>query len=224
MSNSEINGYLVKPDAAQGPGVLVLHAWWGLNDLIKETCGRIAGEGFVAFAPDLYRGKLATTIEEAENLSDQLDEKQATSDISAAVDHLRQHTNLPDSPLGVIGFSLGAYYALNLSAQDPQHVRAVVLFYGSGSADFSRAKAAYQGHFAEDDPYEPVEYVNQLESALKSSGNPVTFYRYRGVGHWFFETDRSDAYNEPAAIIAWERAVAFLKHALATQTPGAALQ
>lgn len=214
MLGSQPEGYLAVPRPGKGPGVLVLHAWWGLNDTMKEACERLADEGFVAFAPDLYKGRLATTVEEAKILSSQLDDQQATGDIADAVDFLWARADVDDRGLGVIGFSLGAYYALQLSAEDPDRVRAVVLFYGTGSADFSRSKAVYQGHYAETDPYEPAEDVDWLESALKSAGRPVTFYRYEGVGHWFFESDRADAYNEPAAGLAWERAVAFLGNTL----------
>ena len=100
--------------------------------------------------------------------------------------------------LAVIGFSLGAYYALDLSAADPQHIHSIIVFLGTGLADFSAASAAYLGHFAEDDPYEPPSNVHELEEALESAGRPVTFYTYPGTGHWFFEPDRPDTYN-PAA-------------------------
>ena len=113
----------------------------------------------------------------------------------------------------MIAFSLGVYYALDLSAKNPERVHAVVVFYGGGGGDFSSAQAAYLGHFAEDDEYERLEDVEELEEMLKRTGCPVTFYRYTGVGHWFFEPDRPDAYNQAAATLAWDRTLAFLKHA-----------
>lgn len=210
------NGYLAVPHAGEGPGVLVLHPWWGLNDTIREVCDRLAAEGFVAFAPDLYHGKVATTIAEAEVLAGELDGRQETvmADMATAVDLLWERTQANSQGIGVVGFSLGAYYALRLSGAEPARVRAVVLFYGTGDGDFAQASAAYQGHFAETDPYEPKENVEWLESALASAGRAVVFYRYPGVGHWFFERDRADAYNEPAARLAWERTLAFLKQTL----------
>ena len=219
MKQSGPEGYLAVPNTGGGPGVLVLHAWWGLNDTMKEVCDRLAGEGFVAFAPDLYRGKLASTIEEAEVLGRQLDDNadRAKADIAAAVDYLWERVTLQEHGLGVLGFSLGAYYALQLSADDPRRVRAVVLFYGTGDADFHRAKAAYLGHFAGNDPYEPPEGVDWLENTIMSSGRPVRFYRYEGVGHWFFESDRPDAFDEPAAQLAWDRSVAFLRETLSPE-------
>ena len=207
-------GTLAVPDAGTGPGVLVLHAWWGLNDTMKQVCDRLARTGFVAFAPDLYHGQMATTIEEAEQLSSQLDDEQAKGDIAAAIDVLWERAEGPDRGIGVIGFSLGAYYAIDAAIRDPDRVRAVVLFYGTGEGDLSRSRAAFLGHFAENDPYESAEYVEAIEAELRQAGRPVTFYWYEGLGHWFFEEDRPDAYNGPAARLAWERTIEFLRRTL----------
>ncbi len=113
--------------------------------------------------------------------------------------------------IAVIGFSLGAYFALDASAADPERVRAVVLYYGSGPGDFAKAKAYYLGHFAENDDYEPAEFVDGLEAGLRKAGRPITFYRYEGVGHWFCEPDRVGAYNPRAAELAWQRTLEFLR-------------
>jgi carboxymethylenebutenolidase len=85
MLNSQFQGYLARPEGEQGPGVLVLHPWWGLNDTIKGVCDRLAKEGFIACAPDLYHGQVAVTIQEAELLSSKLDPEQAKADVAAAV-------------------------------------------------------------------------------------------------------------------------------------------
>lgn len=206
-------GYLARPASGKGPAVLVLHAWWGLNATIRSLCDQLAALGFVAYAPDLYHGELATTIEEAERLAGQLDSnaERANVEIHQAVDALWTYVEEPAQGISVIGFSLGAYYALQLSGADPERVAAVVLFYGTGDGDFEQAAASYLGHFAENDPYEPAESVAWLEDALKSANRSVTFFRYAGVGHWFFEPDRVDAYDQAAAALAWERTVAFLK-------------
>ena len=214
MSTPQSQGYLATPAAGSGPGVLVLHPWWGLNDTMRQVCDRLAAEGYLAYAPDLYHGRLATTVEEAERLSDELDREQARADVTAAVDLLWARAEPPEQGLAVLGFSLGAYYALQASVDEAQRVAAVVLFYGTGDGDFARARASYLGHFAGDDPYEPAEYVDWLEGALRDAGRPVTFHRYAGLGHWFFESDRPDAYDQPAAHLAWERTLAFLRTAL----------
>jgi carboxymethylenebutenolidase len=213
MTHPQPQGFLALPSAGQGPGVLVLHAWWGLNDTIKAFCTRLAEAGFVAFAPDLYHGQVADSISGAETLGRALDGNhlQAKAEIAAAVTYLNQRAGQSNRGLAVLGFSLGAYYALHLAAADPEHIRSVVIFYGTGGDDFSASHAAYLGHFAENDPYEPPANVDHLEETLRRAGRPVTFYRYPGTGHWFCEPDRVDAYNRAAAALAWERTLDFLR-------------
>ncbi len=82
MQDFQLNGYLAIPPAGKGSPVLVLHAWWGLNDTLKAFCTRLAESGFVAFAPDLYHGEVADTIAGAETLSSALDTNQAEADIA----------------------------------------------------------------------------------------------------------------------------------------------
>jgi carboxymethylenebutenolidase len=213
MTQSQPQGFLATPPAGKGSGVLVLHAWWGLNDTIKAFCTRLANSGFVAFAPDLYHGKVADTIPDAEALGSALDARylQAKAEIMDATLFLNDRVEQTDRGLTVIGFSLGAYYALDLSASTPELIRSVVIYYGTGPADFNRSKATYLGHFAENDAYEPQSNVDELEGALKSAGRPVTFYHYSGTGHWFCEPDRTLAYNPAAASLAWDRTLAFLR-------------
>jgi carboxymethylenebutenolidase len=213
MNLPQPQGFLAVPATGKGNGVLVLHAWWGLNDTIKAFCTRLAQSGFVAFAPDLYHGKVADTIAGAEALGKALDANylQAKAEIAEATMFLNQRAEQADRGLAVIGFSLGAYYALDLAAADPEHIRSVVLFYGTGPGDFNSSKAAYLGHFAENDQFEPQSNIEELEESLRRAGRPVTFYRYSGTGHWFFEPDRSQAYNQAAASLAWDRTLAFLR-------------
>jgi carboxymethylenebutenolidase len=213
MPTSQPEGFVAIPTNGTGPGVLVLHAWWGLNDTIKNFCTRLAEAGFVAFAPDLYHGKIANTIPDAETLRDALDANylQAKAEIAQAVAFLHERANRDARGLAVIGFSLGAYYALDLSNADAEPIRSVVVFYGTGVEDFSNSNAAYLGHFAGNDPFEPQAAVENLEQALTRAGRPVTIYTYPDTGHWFFEPDRADAYNKAAAELAWERTLAFLK-------------
>ena len=213
MTQSQPDGFLAVPPTGKGPGVLVLHAWWGLNDTMRTVCTRLAEAGFVAFAPDLYHGKVADTIADAETLGKALDTNhlQAKAEIADATRFLSERAGQADRGLAVIGFSLGAYYALDLAAADPEHIRSVVIFHGTGGGDYSTSGAAYLGHFAENDEFEPQSNVDSLEEALQRAGRSATFYRYPGMGHWFFEPDRSEAYNQAAASLAWERTLAFLE-------------
>ena len=213
MTQPQPEGFLAVPPTGKGPGVLVLHAWWGLNETTRSVCERLAGSGFVAFAPDLYHGKVADNIADAETLAKALGANylQVNAEIEEATVFLYERVGQAKRRLAVIGFSLGANLALDLANADPERIRSVVLFYGTGGDDFSRSRASYLGHFAENDEFEPQASVDGLETTLRRAGRPVSFYRYGGTGHWFFERDRSDAYNEEAATLAWERTVAFLK-------------
>src|SRR5215510_9951930 len=170
-------GYLAMPERGEGPGVLVLHAWWGLNDTMRAVCARLAEAGFVAFAPDLYHGKVADNVADAETLGKALDANhlQAKAEIAEATLFLNERVEQADRGLAVIGFSLGAYYALDISNADPEHIRSAIIFYGTGAEDFSNSKAEYLGHFAENDEFEPQSNVDGLEETLKRAGRPVTF-------------------------------------------------
>ena len=211
MKISKPDGWLDLPPSGKGNPVLVLHAWWGLNDTIKSICTRLAESGFTAFAPDLYHGNIAEDIPDAEALSDALNPERAKADIKEAVSYLDKLTDLPNQSISVIGFSLGAFFALDLSTADP-NIRSVVIFFGTGFGDFKNSNASYLGHFAEADEYEPQSEVDNLEAELREAGRPVEFYFYPGTGHWFFEPDRSQSYRQEAADLAWAKTLAFLEH------------
>ena len=216
----QINGkptpaYLAAPAQVSGaegrPGVLVLHAWWGLNPFFKSFCDRLAGQGFVALAPDLYAGKVAHTIPEAQLLMAQTDFEQAQTTVIGSLAYLGGLPAVTGKGLAAVGFSMGASWALWLSTFAPQEIAAAVAFYGTDALDPSTARAAYQGHFAAADEYESLDGVRRLESTLKEAGLETKFYLYPGAGHWFMEADRPDAYHPAAARLAWRRLVKFLR-------------
>ena len=210
--------YLAVPQSGTGAGVLVLHAWWGLTSVFTDVCDRLAREGYVALAPSLYTDGVTTeSIAEAEALvtAQNRAPEEVDAVVQAAVDHLRELPAVAGAPIGVIGFSLGAYWALHLSQVRPDDVIAVVVVYGTDDGDYSTARAAYLGHFAEQDDFEPLEAVEALEARIREAGREVTFHVYPGTGHWFVEPNRPDAYNAAAAELVWERTLAFLKARLA---------
>lgn len=204
-------GHLALPASGKGRGVLLLHAWWGLTPFFKDVCEQLAQEGLVVLAPDLYGGgATASTIDEAEQLLQTMDRDETYKTISAAVSFLQGHEAVEGSKLGVVGFSMGGAWALLLE----EHIGAIVTFYGATNPKYISAQAAFQGHFAEHDEYEPAEDVRQLEQAIVDKGQNVTFYTYPGTKHWFFERDRPDAYDAQAADLAWRRTVEFLRERL----------
>src|SRR5688500_17727868 len=161
--------YLAEPEEGKGPGVLLMHAWWGLNDFFTEFADRLAAEGFVVVAPDLYAGKTGSTIDEAKELIGALEGgdgyRRAIKHEEAALDYLLKHPAVTGDKAGAIGFSMGVAYATWLATLRPE-LKAVVIFYGGSDAgeDFvKQTDAAVLGHFAEGDEWEPDEYVHKLE-------------------------------------------------------------
>ena len=211
------SGYKAVPESGNGKGVLLLHAWWGLNNFFVDVCDRLAHEGFVVLAPDLYDGKIAETIAEAEALSDTLDEAATQEKILSALAALQSAPGVSEHNIGVIGFSLGAAWALLLSVLRPDDIAAVVVYYGTYSVDFAAARAAYLGHFAENDDWEPIKGVHQMQAEMSAAKRPVEFHIYKGVGHWFVEKNRPDAFNADTAEKSWAFTVSFLRENLAAR-------
>jgi carboxymethylenebutenolidase len=207
-------GYLAIPASGEGPGILVLHAWWGLNAFFKATCDRLAAEGFVALAPDLLAGQVATTIDDAEAQLAGANADELAHLTRSSVRTLREMPLTPDAPVGVLGFSMGASMALWVSAREPDDVVATAVFYGAQDIDFTGSRSAYLGHFAETDPYVDDDSVALLEAELHLDELAVTFHRYPGTQHWFFEDDRPE-HDPAAADLAWDRTIAFFRQHLA---------
>ena len=210
-------GYLATPDTATGPGVVVLHAWWGLTEPFRQVCDRLAQAGFIALAPDLYRGKSTNSVEEAEALGSALDqnEQQWRGDIAGALRYLRQHGAATPADgrgaFGCAGFSLGGAYALDTSVTLASEIAAVVVFYDTyPGLEYDRAQAAYLCHYAEDDQFVSAANVAQMEREMHAAGRPATIYTYPGTKHWFFEANRPETYAAAAAALAWERTLTFL--------------
>jgi carboxymethylenebutenolidase len=173
--------------------------------------------GYVALAPDLFgNGATANTIAEAEQLSEAEDYEATKAIVSSAVQFLVGHSAVVGNGIGTLSFSFGAPYAILLATVlTPWEIKAVVNFYGNypglGTDYFARSQAAFLGHSAEDDPYEDLQEVAQTWTDIEQAGLEGSFYTYPGTGHWFFENNKPDAYNEKAAELAWERTTTFLQ-------------
>ncbi len=189
------------------PSVLLLHAWWGRTPWFVELGQRFAEAGFQVEVPELYGdGRTAERVEEAEALSGGLE----VEDLMTRVDRARQL--LPD-PVAVVGFSLGGWAAVNLLAADPA-VQAAVLYYGTGQLPADAAtRCSVLGHYAEQDPFEPLDQVREFEQRLWGAGARPAFHVYDGTRHWFAEPDRPE-YDAAAATLAWTRTTDFLHREL----------
>ncbi|WP_137294935.1 dienelactone hydrolase family protein [Nocardioides dongxiaopingii] len=190
-----------------GPAVLVLHAWWGLNDDFRRWCDDLAAAGFTALAPDLFGGRVATTVDEADALRRTVPHDTARAIVEAARDELLARTGR--DAVAVVGASLGAGWAVELAEADPAHVDAVVLYYGAAEAEWSRLRARVLHHFGDRDEMDPLEYVEQMQQAMVDAGLDATLEVYPGAEHWFAEPGRPEHHPEHAAT-AWARTVAFL--------------
>jgi carboxymethylenebutenolidase len=213
-------GYLATPESGSGPGVIVIQEWWGLNDQIKSVAERLATEGFVALAPDLYRGAHASEPDEAAKIMMSLNLERATKDLSGAVDFLAAHDAVAGDGVGVIGFCMGGGVALWLATLRPDQVKAVVPFYGiipweAAQPDYSKLAAVVQGHYAENDDFANPESVRALDAQLKGLGKQAEFFEYPGTEHAFTNDQRPEVFVPDATALAYDRAFAFLHEQLA---------
>jgi len=206
VNSQTANGYLASPTDG-GPGILVLHAWWGLKPFFKQVCDRLAEQGFTVLAPDLRNGQIAKTIEEAKALMENSDSQLVGDTVMAAKDYLRELTK---GKIGLVGFSMGGGWALILASTQPEQIGATVIFYGNEDADYGKITSKVMGHYSDNDEWEPNEYVEKTFAAFKSAGVDATLHIYPGVAHWFMEEDRPE-YDPAAASLAWERTFDFLK-------------
>ena len=212
------SGYLATPTSGTGPGLLVIQEWWGLVPQIKHTCDRLADEGFVALAPDLYHGEIAehTEMDKANELMNSLPPDRAARDMAAAIDYLLGHEAVSSKRVGVIGFCMGGMLTLMIAALQGDKVAAATPFYGAPlgdmAPDWSQLSASVQGHFADNDDFFGPDAVKALEEQLKGMGKDVEFFFYPGTGHAFAnEEDPLGNYDADAAKTALDRAVAYLK-------------
>lgn len=212
---SNLRAYFAEAKGGDGPGVLVCHAWWGLNDFFTGLADRLAEEGLTVLAPDLYDGRIGTTIPEAEALVTAFEEdggKKGIAKEQAGLDYLLSSGSVQGARIGAIGFSMGANYVTWLATLRTE-VAAVVVFYGASdwNADYhENASAPLQGHWASNDQFEASEdAVQAFEAKMKAAGHTPDFYTYPNTEHWFFESDRPEFAPE-ASKLAWERTLAFL--------------
>jgi carboxymethylenebutenolidase len=210
VNGKPVKAVLALPAGGKGPGLLVLHAWWGLNSFFKRLCERLAEQGYVVLAPDLNEGQIAQSVEAATELMERRDNQIMHATVMAAKDFLLAHPACTSPKLGVIGFSMGAAWALVVASEASEQVATIVLFYGTYLFDFSKIHSKVLGHFSDVDEWEPIEGIQALEKAMQTAGLDVSIHFYPGRRHWFMEDDRPE-YDPEAANLAWERTIDFLK-------------
>jgi carboxymethylenebutenolidase len=211
-------GYLATPPGGIGVPLVVIQEWWGLVPHIEDVCDRFAAEGFLALAPDLYRGEATTEPDEAGKLMMAMNLEQAAKDMSGAVDAVSSRAG--GASVGVTGFCMGGGLAMVLATQRPDKVRACVPWYGiipwpNLQPDWSRLAAPILGHFAENDGFFTPDAVRELEDRLQALGKTAEMIVHPGVDHAFFNDTRPEVYSAATAGACWLQTVAFLKNELA---------
>jgi carboxymethylenebutenolidase len=210
-----VHALLYKPagaTAAKHPAVIVIHEWWGLNDWVKEQASKLADQGYITLAIDLYRGKVATTPEEAHELMRGVPDDRANRDLLAAANFLRSQPNVDAARVGDIGWCMGGGYALNLALEDPK-LKVAVINYGHlmvDPANLAKINAKILGSFGGQDRGITPDSVRAFEAAMKKEGKSVDIKIYDDAGHGFENPVNKEGYRPQDTADVWQRTTTFL--------------
>lgn len=213
-----LSGYLAAPSGASGlPGVVLIQEWWGLNEHIQDVTRRLAADGFVVLAPDLYDGVVVTEPDEARKLVMELDMATAVAEIQAAVDHLAGRQDVSGEKYGAVGFCMGGRLVLR-TALEEERLGAVIPFYGTPLTpeEAAQVNGAVLGLYGAEDQGIPVADVQAMGAAFSEAGIPNEIQIYEGAGHAFLN-DTRESYDPAASEDAWQRMLGWLRTYL-TQT------
>ena len=212
-----VQGMLYAPEGkGPFPALVVIHEWWGLNDWVKEQASKLADQGYVTLAVDLYRGKVATTPDEAHEIMRGVPEDRAARDLHAAVEFLRSQPNVKKDRIGSIGWCMGGGYSLDVALQEPTLTVAVINYghLAADSASLKKINASILGIFGGQDRGIPVDDVKKFEQALKQQGNRVEVVIYPDAGHGFENPNNKTGYRADDAADAWKHTTTFLASTL----------
>ena len=212
-------GYLALPDGGSGCGVIVIQEWWGLVDHIRDVCDRFADDGFVALAPDLFRGDRATEPDDAERLMMGLAMDRAAKDIQGAARYLLARPEVASTGVAAVGFCMGGSLAL-WSGALAEEVKVAVGFYPAVPWEKMRptwgnyTNKTAMIHASEEDGTSKAPAIQQAVRGIEEAGGSVEVYDYPGSQHAFFNDQRPDVYDKDHADKAWRRTIGLLKSRL----------
>jgi carboxymethylenebutenolidase len=212
-----VQGILYTP-AGKGPfpGIIVIHEWWGLNEWVKDQASKLADQGYEALAIDLYRGKVATTPEEAHEIMRGVPEDRANRDLGAAFDFIASQPNINKNRIGAIGWCMGGGYSLDVALDEPT-LAADVINYGHLATDpetLKKINAPILGLFGAQDKGITPDDVHQFESQMKQLGKTIDVKIYDDAGHAFENPNNKTGYRPADAEDAWNRTLKFLSENL----------
>jgi len=212
-----VHGILYTPEGKGPlPGIIVIHEWWGLNDWVKEQASKLADQGYAALALDLYRGKVATTPEEAHEIMRGVPEDRAKRDLEAAFQFLASQPNVKKDRIGAIGWCMGGGYSLDLALEEPK-LAADIINYGHLATDpetLKKINAPILGLFGGQDRGIPPADVKKFEQQLKQLGKKVDITIYPDAGHGFQNPVNGAGYKPADTADAWDKIVKFLASTL----------
>ncbi|HUO14538.1 MAG TPA: dienelactone hydrolase family protein [Verrucomicrobiae bacterium] len=209
-----VQGFLSSPSGnGPFPALIVIHEWWGLNDWVKDEASKLADQGYVTLAIDLYRGKVATTPEVAHEIMRGVPEDRAKRDLDSAFTYLASQPNVKKDRVGAIGWCMGGGYSLDVALQQPT-LAADVINYGHLATDTDRLKkinAPILGLFGAQDHGITPDDVHKFQASLQQLGKKVEIKIYDDAGHAFENPNNKDGYRPADAADAWKRTVEFLE-------------
>jgi carboxymethylenebutenolidase len=209
-----VSGFLATPGTpGKHPAVVVIHEWWGLNDWVKEQTQKFADQGYVALAVDLYRGKTATSPDEAHELMRGVPDDRGMRDLEAAFAYLASRPDVNAAKIGSVGWCMGGGWSIKFAVNEPK-LAACIVNYGplpTDAANIARIKAPVLGNFGANDRGIPPDSVRAFETAMKADGKATDIKIYDGAGHAFENPNNTAGYRPEAAKDAWERMVAFFR-------------
>lgn len=222
-----IEGTICAPQhSGKYPAVVLLHDRWGLTTQTKDLAQKLACEGLIVLAPNLYGrlgGMVTANAEVASALLERMDQEKVLQDINACCEYL--NTNITDDNLletthrnlhAVVGFDLGGTLALRFACQR-KRLRAVVAFYGQLPSPLDSLQGAFcpiQYHAAGTDEFIASEDIDRLETFAKTSPKDIEVHRYPNTVHGFCDQMIPETYHAEACDTAWEHMAAFLKKSL----------
>jgi len=198
------------------PAIVVIHEWWGLNDWVKDQAAKLAGEGYVALAIDLYRGKVATTPDMAHEIMRGVPEDRAKRDLHAAFEFLQAQPNVRKNRIGAIGWCMGGGYSLDVALQEPT-LAADVINYGPPATNpgaLKKINAPILGLYGGLDQGITPDDVHKFEAAMRQLGKKIDVKIYDDAGHAFENPNNKGGYRPDDAADAWKRTVSFLAETL----------
>jgi carboxymethylenebutenolidase len=217
-SGDETVQALLYAPAGKGPfpAIIVIHEYWGLNDWVKDQAVKLADQGYVTLAIDLYRGKVATTPDMAHEIMRGVPEDRAKRDLHAAFEFLQSQPNVRKDRIGSIGWCMGGGYSLDVALQEPT-LAADVINYGHLATDpeaLKKVSAPILGLFGAQDHGITPDDAHKFEASMKQLGKKIDVKVYDDAGHGFENPNNKDGYRAEDAADAWKRTVSFFAETL----------